>query len=63
MRVGSLGQEVTLRRLWPPTPVFLPGESHRQRSLEGCSPQGCKELGTTEQLSYTCTCYVTMMFK
>ena len=21
-----------------PTPVFLPGESHGQRSLEGCSP-------------------------
>ena len=29
-------------------PVFLPGESHGQRSLAGYSPQGCKELGTTE---------------
>ena len=29
-------------------PVFLPGESHRQRSLVGYSPQGCKELDTTE---------------
>ena len=28
--------------------VFLPGESHRQRSLEGYSPWGCKELDTTE---------------
>jgi len=26
------------RRAWQPTPVFLPGESHGQRSLEGCSP-------------------------
>ena len=25
-------------RKWQPTPVFLPGESHRQRSLLGCSP-------------------------
>ena len=31
-----------------PTPVFLPGESHGQRSLAGYSQQGCKELDTTE---------------
>ena len=30
------------------TPVFLPGESHGQRSLVGYNPWGCKELGTTE---------------
>ena len=34
-----------------PTPVFLPGESHEQKSLVGCSPQGRKELDMTEQLS------------
>ena len=34
-----------------PTPVFLPGEFHEQKSLVGCSPQGCKELDMTEQLS------------
>ena len=34
-------------RKWQPTPVFLPGESHRQRSLVGCSPWGHKELDTT----------------
>ena len=28
-------------------PVFLPGKSHGQRSLEGCSPWGRKELDTT----------------
>ena len=39
--------------LWSPTPVFLPGESHGRRSLVGCSPQGRKELGTTEQLHFT----------
>ena len=30
------------RRKWQPTPVFLPGESHGQRSLAGCSPGGHK---------------------
>ena len=33
---------------WQPTPVFLPGESHAQRSLVGYSPWGCKELDITE---------------
>ena len=36
---------------WLPTAVFLPGESHGQRSLVGCSPWGCKESDTTEQLT------------
>ena len=36
------------RRKWQPTPVFLPGESHGQRSLAGYSTWGCKELDTTE---------------
>jgi len=36
------------RRAWQPTPVFLPEESHGQRSLAGCSPWGHKELDTTE---------------
>ena len=26
------------RRAWQPTPVFLPGESHREESLAVCSP-------------------------
>ena len=34
-----------------PTPVFLPGEFHGQRSLEGYSPWGHKDLDTTEQLT------------
>ena len=40
--------KVPWRRAWQPTPVFLPGESHGQRSLEGYSPQGHKELDMTE---------------
>ena len=34
------------RRAWQPTPVFLPGEAHGQRSLVGYSPWGHKELDT-----------------
>ena len=30
------------RRSWQPTPVFLPGQSHGQRSLAGYSPLGCR---------------------
>ena len=45
--------KITWRRKWQSTPVFLPGESHGQRNLEGYSPQGRKELDTTEQLHYT----------
>ena len=43
--------KILWRREWHPTPVFLPGESHGQRSLVGYSPWGRKESDTTEQLS------------
>ena len=36
---------------WQPAPVFLPGESHRQRSLAGYDSGGNEESDTTEQLS------------
>ena len=36
-----------------PTPRFLPGESHGQRSLVGYSPCGHKESDMTEQLTHT----------
>ena len=35
---------------WQPTPVFLPGESHGQRSLLGYSQQGREESDTTEHI-------------
>ena len=35
--------KVPWRRQWQPTPVFLPGESHGQRSLADYSPWGYKE--------------------
>ena len=34
-----------------PTPVFLPGEFHGQRSLASYSPWGCKESNVTQQLN------------
>ena len=40
--------KIVWRRAWQPTPVFLPGEPHRQRSLVGYSPWGHKESDTTE---------------
>ena len=36
------------RRKWQPTPVFLLGKSHGQRSLAGYNPQGPKEWDTTK---------------
>ena len=41
------------RRKWHPTPVFLPGKSHGQRSLVGCSPWGRRESDMTEQFHFT----------
>ena len=43
--------KILWRRKRQPTPVFLPGEFHGKRSLEGYSPWGCKELDMTERLS------------
>ena len=43
--------KIPWRRAWQPTPVFLPGESHGQRSLAGYSPWCRKESDMTEWLS------------
>ena len=42
------GGMIPWRRVWQPAPLFLPGESHGQRSLVGYSPQGLEELDMTE---------------
>ena len=39
------------RRKRQPTPVFVPGESHGQKSLEGYSPRGHKGSDTAEHSS------------
>ena len=41
------------RRAGQPTPVFLPGESHGQRSLVGYNSQGRKESDRTEATQHT----------
>ena len=43
--------KIPWRRKWQLTPVFLPGESHGQRSQVDYSSWGCKESDVTEQLS------------
>ena len=40
--------KIPWRREWLPTPVFLPRESHGQRSLGGYGPWGHKESDMTE---------------
>ena len=50
-RFNSWVKKIPWRRKWEPTPAFLPGESHGQRSLAGYSPRGLKELDMTEDIS------------
>ena len=50
--------KIPWRSAWQPSPIFLPGESHEQRSLVGYSPWGCKESDTTEWLSIA---YITYL--
>ena len=54
--VGS----VPWRRACQPTPVFMNGESHGQRSLLGYIPWVCKELDTTEvtERQLVGSCYI-----
>ena len=52
--VRSLGWEDPLRREWQPTPGFLPGESHGQRSLAGCSPRGHNHEMMSHVLARAC---------
>ena len=40
--VKTWTRKILWRREWWPTPVFLPGDSHGQRSLAGDSPCGCR---------------------
>ena len=47
-RVSPWVGKVPWRRKWQPTPVFLPGKFHGQRSLVGYSPWGHTELDMTE---------------
>ena len=48
-------ENIPWKRIWQPTPESLPGESHGQRSLTGCSPLGGKESDTTEVTQHALT--------
>ena len=50
-QVRSLSWKDPLEKGVTTTPVFLPGESHGQRSLMGYNPWGCKESDMTERLT------------
>ena len=45
-------RKIPWRRAWQPTPVFLPGKFHGQRSLADYSLLGHKEPDPTEQLHF-----------
>ena len=53
--VSGLGRS-SWRRAWPPTPVFLPGKFHGQRSLVGYSPWSSKQTDIVERVR---TCELT----
>ena len=61
-QVRFLGWEDSLEKEMATHSVFLPGKSHGQRSLAGCSPWGCKELHMTEWLSTTSTSEIIKSF-
>ena len=48
-------------RKWQATPVFLPGESHRQKSLAGYRPWTNKELDMTEHAHAFISCHVRQL--
>ena len=56
-RVQFLSWKIPWRSEWKHTLVFLPGKSHRQRSLVGYRPRGCKESDTTERLTRSLSRY------
>ena len=56
-------KKIPWRRKWHPTPVFLPGESHGQRSLAGYSPWGHEESDMIEcACTYACIKYQSLIY-
>ena len=62
-RLWSLGQEDPQRRAWRPTPVFLPGESHEQRSLVGHSPMSYSQVQLWWHHARGCVCGFPWWFR
>ena len=67
----SLIRKTPWKREWQPTPVLLPGKSHRQKSLGGYGPGNCKELYMTEHahheiyplLPYSVLCFIEILLE
>ena len=55
-------KKIPWRREWLPTPIFWPGESHGQKSLQGYSPWGHKESDMTEQLTFSLSLWFSKHF-
>ena len=53
---------MTWGRKWQPSPAFLPGESHGQRSLTGYSPWGHTESDVTEHI-HTASVYCLFLYR
>ena len=53
LRCNPWVRKMPWKRKQQPTPVFLSGESHGERSLVGCSPWGCRELDAIEATEHT----------
>ena len=51
-------RKIPWRREWQPTPVFLPGKSHGQRSLASYRPWGHKESDMTEGLTLSLLTFI-----
>ena len=50
-QIAEEDMKIPWRRKWQPTPIYLPGKFHAQKSLVGYSPWGCTELDTNERLN------------
>ena len=65
-RVHPWIRKIPWRRKWQPTPVFLPDESHGQRSLASYSPWGHKrvrhDLATKQQEESHSICLSVMKY-
>ena len=53
VRFPGQEEQIPWRKAWQPIPVFLPGESHGQRSLEGYIPWGHKESDMTKMTEHS----------
>ena len=49
LRFDSWVRKMPWRRKWQPTPVFLPGKSHGQKSLVCYSPWGCRRVRQNQE--------------